>query len=368
MWNKIKIYSALFLVLFSINTNLGQDSCWFSDLATILQAPGNPEFKRFIGSHEDGFMKFRALHEVVGSTTARTNNNVLRFYANVADEVRDKMTNFTHRQVVGFANDFGYTSNSTVRNLDAQFVDSWRVLDEAGVDEAVRGNINEIQLVSRHYDEIINYRGGYNAWKSDNLTDSFFRNVDEFASTIDGGASQDVLNRAFDLYKQRNWIELENLFNRYGLNDSWPPARGGFNIVDNVRIRKNQKFDRYGGGRGFDSNGNPILTGEFTSPIINNSPYSFPQRALRDEQNKYDYYYEIEVLRDLPFGSQNADVIPWFGQPGLGRQAMWKIPIDPNTGYPKTWNRLAEEGYVKITIISSPSGKFSDKVGNVIQD
>jgi hypothetical protein len=46
---------------------------------------------------------------------------------------------------------------------------------------------------------------------------------------------------------------------------------------------------------------------------------------------------------------------------------MWKIPIDITTGYQKTWNKLAQEGYVKITIKKSPSGKYTNLVGTVIQ-
>ncbi|WGL74028.1 hypothetical protein [Elizabethkingia miricola] len=46
---------------------------------------------------------------------------------------------------------------------------------------------------------------------------------------------------------------------------------------------------------------------------------------------------------------------------------MWKIPLDRATGFPKTWNKLAEEGYIKITIKKSPSGKYNNLVGTVIQ-
>ena len=52
---------------------------------------------------------------------------------------------------------------------------------------------------------------------------------------------------------------------------------------------------------------------------------------------------------------------------GNGKQTQWKIPIDPLTGYPKTWNKLSEEGFVKITIKSSPNGSYSNMVGKVIQ-
>jgi hypothetical protein len=34
----------------------------------------------------------------------------------------------------------------------------------------------------------------------------------------------------------------------------------------------------------------------------------------------------------------------------------------------KTWNKLAEEGHIKITIKGSPSGNFSNLTGTVIQN
>ncbi|WP_233194528.1 glycohydrolase toxin TNT-related protein [Aquimarina sp. I32.4] len=198
----------------------------------------------------------------------------------------------------------------------------------------------------------------------------FFKNVDDFARTFDkaGEVNATIRNQAFDLYKQGKWRELETLFNNNNLNGSWPPANGGFNIVDDVPIKTGQKFDRYSGNFGIDTNGNPILGGSFTSPLNKGTPYKFGQRALNKSKGEYDFYYEIEVLQDLPFKAQNADVIPWFGQIGGAKQSMWKMPMDEITGYPKTWNKLAEEGYIKITIKGSPSGNFSNLTGTIIKN
>jgi hypothetical protein len=44
---------------------------------------------------------------------------------------------------------------------------------------------------------------------------------------------------------------------------------------------------------------------------------------------------------------------------------MWNIPKVGN--YPKTWNMLAEEGFIKITIKSSPSGNFPNLVNTIIE-
>ncbi|CAA7387244.1 glycohydrolase toxin TNT-related protein [Chryseobacterium fistulae] len=203
------------------------------------------------------------------------------------------------------------------------------------------------------------------------VTSVFYKNADEFALTYDtsGTVSPAIKDQAFNLYKEGKWIELEGLFNANKLNGGWPPANGGYNIKDDVPFQAGQKFDRYSGAIGsYDGTGIPTLGGSFTSPIINGYVYSFEQRALNKPENTYDFYYEIDVLNNLlSFTSQTADVIPWFNQVGGGKQTMWKIPIDPTTGYQKTWNKLAEEGYIKVTIKKSPSGKFPKLVGTVIQ-
>ncbi|MFN1219139.1 hypothetical protein ACKW6Q_19420 [Chryseobacterium kwangjuense] len=203
------------------------------------------------------------------------------------------------------------------------------------------------------------------------VTHVFYKNADELALTYDTGGtvSQTIRNQAYDLYKQGKWSELEALFKANNLNGGWPPANGGYNIVDDVPFQMGQKFDRYSGAIGsYDGTGVPTLGGSFTSPIINGYVYTFSQRALNQPENAYDFYYEIDVVNNsLPFKSQIGDVIPWFNQVGGGKQTMWKIPIDINTGYQKTWNKLAQEGYVKITIKKSPSGKYNNIVGTVIQ-
>ena len=197
----------------------------------------------------------------------------------------------------------------------------------------------------------------------------FYKNTDEFAATFDPNkkVSSTIRGQAFNYYKQGEWKKLEKLFRDNNLNGGWPPAYGGYNIIDNVPIKKGMKFDRYQTeGFGIDSKGNPILRGSYTSPIEEFS-YSYAKRALEGEENKYDLFYEIEVLKDLPFTTVDADVIPWHGHVGGGKQNYWKTPIDSGTGYPKTWNKLAEEGYIRIIIKKSPSGKYQSEVGKVIE-
>ncbi|RBQ04048.1 glycohydrolase toxin TNT-related protein [Pedobacter miscanthi] len=198
----------------------------------------------------------------------------------------------------------------------------------------------------------------------------FYKNANELAATYDpsNAVSQTVRNRVYDLYKSKKWSELETVFTNDNLNGKWPPANGGYNTVDDTPITMGQKYDRYSNGIGtYSGTGAPTLGGSFTSPIINGYVYTFGQRALNQAENAYDFYYEIEVLNNsLTFGGQTADVIPWFNQVGNGKQTMWKIPIDPATGYQKTWNKLAQEGYIKVTIKKNPSGKYPGAVGVVI--
>ncbi|WP_222164796.1 glycohydrolase toxin TNT-related protein [Edaphocola aurantiacus] len=209
-----------------------------------------------------------------------------------------------------------------------------------------------------------------------NLTDiekpvvaPFFKNADEFAATFDrnGALSSEQRQTAFDLYNQQKWNELEALFKSNSWNGGWPPANGGYNIIDDVPLKAGMKFDRYSAAVGnYTGEGTPNLGGSFTSPLLNGQSYTFTQRALNQAEHTYDFYYEIEVLKDLPFKGQIADIIPWFGQAGNGKQTMWKIPVDPASGYPKTWNQLAKEGYIKVIIKQSPSGKYPNIAGTII--
>ncbi|WP_415327026.1 hypothetical protein [Chryseobacterium sp. MMS23-Vi53] len=203
------------------------------------------------------------------------------------------------------------------------------------------------------------------------VTTVFYKNATELAATYDpsNSVSQTMRDQIYDLYKKGKWSELETLFVSNNLNGKWPPANGGFNIVDDTPITMGQKYDRYSGAIGtYSGTGAPTLGGSFTSPIINGYVYTFGQRALNQPENSYDFYYEIEVLNNLlTFKGQTADIIPWFGQVGRGKQTMWKIPIDPATGYQKTWNKLAQEGYIKVTIKKNPSGNYPGAVGVVIQ-
>lgn len=194
---------------------------------------------------------------------------------------------------------------------------------------------------------------------------------EEFTTSVrDNFESTDAYtHQAFYHFQKQEWQQLEDLINANSLNSSYPPNNGGFNVIDDVPITAGSKFDRYGNALPFwTGTGNPPFGGVFTSPVIGGTPYTYSQRALKGSEDTYDFYYEIKVLQDLPFTSQNANVIPWFGHSGGGTQAMWKIPVDPSTGYPKTFNQLAAEGYIRIVIKDSPSGNHTGLIGTVINN
>jgi len=202
-----------------------------------------------------------------------------------------------------------------------------------------------------------------------NIPSNFFENVNDLGDTYDQfqKLSSTIRGEIYNYYKQQKWDKIEAIFAENKINGGWPPAQGGYNIIDDVPLIKGMKFDRYGDAiRGWNGNDLPPLGGEFTSPL-NKSSYDFGQRALNKTESQYDFYYEIEIIKDLPFKGESADVIPWFNQVGKGKQMRWKIPIDPATGYPKTWNKLAQEGYIKIIIKDSPSNKYKNIVNKIIQ-
>lgn len=261
--------------------------------------------------------------------------------------------------------------SSNKKNFDA-----WSLLVKENA--SIRSSTNEIKFLADNIDEV--KKKGYQVWKKENevlsekITAAFyakekFNSVDALASTFDpqGNLSKHHRGLIYNYYIQAQkgnkphlWKKIEDIFSEYKLNGGWPPANGGYKIKDNVPIKVGDKFDRYANEALFDALGNPEFRGTFTSPM-KDKVYDFTERALNLPREKYNFYFEIEVLKQpsTPFTSQTANVIPWFGQKGGGKQAMWNIPRDPNTGYPKTWNQLADEGYIKITIKDIPSNNKS---------
>ena len=202
---------------------------------------------------------------------------------------------------------------------------------------------------------------------------------EEFVNTVSdfkpGGAKEHLAQDAYDLFKSSaekgKWKDLENYFKQHQINSAgggkvWPPNNGGFN-EEIIQLKKGQKFDRFQ-EKVYGSDGQlPELSGVYTAPKINGKAFTYEQRALKAAESENALYYEIEVLEDLPFGGQSADVIPWFGQKGLGKQTKFDLPINPVNGRAITWNELAKQGKVKITIFDAPSGEYKDFIGKVIK-
>jgi hypothetical protein len=202
--------------------------------------------------------------------------------------------------------------------------------------------------------------------------DSDFYTKETFAATFsaDSNLTAPLVDSAWMFYLNQNWPRLNDLFVRNDLQQKgivWPPANGGFNTVDSIHFKIGERYDRYGNNYGFDSiTGFPILTGSFTSPILDRKPYTFDQRALYGTAADYTFYYTIEILQEFEFTSQNATVIPWFGKSGLAKQNMWHLPKDPSTGYPYSFTKLAEMGLIQIKIISTTNKDYEKFVGKVI--
>jgi hypothetical protein len=190
---------------------------------------------------------------------------------------------------------------------------------------------------------------------------NFFENVNDLGATYDQfiKVSRTLRGEIYNYYKQQKWDKLEQIFKDNKLNGGWPPANGGYNIIDDIFLKKGMKFDRYQEWFKLGENGKPTFGGSFTSPI-NGNPYSYTQRALRVTENSNPLYYEIEILKDLPIKGQQADVIPWFGQGGGAKQMMFKFP---KNGEITNFQQLIDKGYIKITIKKSPNGLYNNWVG-----
>lgn len=88
---------------------------------------------------------------------------------------------------------------------------------------------------------------------------------------------------------------------------------------------------------------------------MDNGKLAYEKRALDGIESSYDLYYEIEILEELPFTGELADIIPWHGYEGLGEQMKFGFPTE--WGH-DTWAKLLENKSVKITIKSSPNCKY----------
>lgn len=200
---------------------------------------------------------------------------------------------------------------------------------------------------------------------------SFYVSAAALAKTYDGSMKlpATVQEQIYGWYCAEDWATLETYFTTNGINkvDSacYPPAYGGFH-THTIPLKKGMLFDRYQQSFVGLTGTDPVLRGTFTSPMENGKSYAYADRALKVAEKDNALYYTIEVLQDLTFTGEEAEVIPWFGCCGKGKQVMFNTPTNPATNYPFTWNEMAEKGWVKVTIVSSPSGQYSKYAGLVL--
>ncbi|MFK7004728.1 MULTISPECIES: hypothetical protein [Flavobacterium] len=264
-----------------------------------------------------------------------------------------------------------FSRNRTLKDFvksDPKAFDAWYLLNKEK--PSLRNSLSEVKIVAENFQEVKN-AGGYQKWidkltsEERNVPIPFLDSQQKFEQTVDvSNLPKYLRSLAYQYYKKANnenklhlWQRLEEIFKEYKINGNWPPYNGGYNIESGISLQKFKKYDRYANPIGsWDGINEPLLGGNFTSPIIDDKPFDFSSRALNIPESNYTFYYEIEILEDLGFDGELADVIPWFNQKGQGKQVKWNIPKDPATGRPKTWNKLAEEGKVKITIKDIPNG------------
>ncbi|WP_375604924.1 hypothetical protein [Flavobacterium davisii] len=264
-----------------------------------------------------------------------------------------------------------FSRNTALKDFvksDSKAFDAWYLLNKEK--PSLRNSLPEVKIVAENFQEVKN-AGGYQKWidkltsEERNVPIPFLDSQQKFEQTVDvSNLPKHLRSLAYQYYKKANnenklhlWQRLEEIFKEYKINGNWPPYNGGYNIESGISLQKFKKYDRYANPIGsWDGINEPLLGGNFTSPIIDDKPFDFSSRALNIPESNYTFYYEIEILEDLGFDGELADVIPWFNQKGQGKQVKWNIPKDPVTGRPKTWNKLAEEGKVRITIKDIPNG------------
>ena len=152
----------------------------------------------------------------------------------------------------------------------------------------------------------------------------FIGSVEEFK----GGARPELARQAHDLFLEQKWGELQALFKGHNINGGYPP-NDGFISTKTVTLEPGTTFDRFGGYR--TPKGEFKDGGKFVAP--DDVPFegrALPESALGKERHKY------EVLKPIP-DVKEGKAIPWFEQPGKGKQYKLEDSIDD----------LKEAGYIK---------------------
>ena len=217
------------------------------------------------------------------------------------------------------ANASEIAANSDAKNIQIRILDNEIALAQANNKSEI---VNELQKAKKALNN------------AKNIKELVHRNVsyEDFIKTFNATDEQHKI--AFKLWGEEKWDELYKYFKENNLNEGWPPFDGFITYENNI-IKKGEILDR------FDYNGaiqpDDIHRGWFASPKnIDNTSYSFEQRALKGSVSDYAEFYEIKVLEDIKI--QKGEIIPWFGQKGKGVQIKFSKNIE----------ELVKEGKIEI--------------------
>ncbi|MFN8397064.1 MAG: DUF4157 domain-containing protein [Bacteroidia bacterium] len=183
------------------------------------------------------------------------------------------------------------------------------------------------------------------------------QDFDGFVKTVnDPKFDAETQKQAYELFAKKDWAGLEKMFNEKGLNGGWPPNRGFIDIKPGV-LKAGDSFDRFGGR--LDADGNFVDSGRFVAPYgADFGGRALPQSKLDGDPStgkKPDTLKGYKIVKDIPV--LEGDAIPWFGQPGGGKQ--YELPeggID----------KLIKDGY--IVEIDAPDLKITSGDGNKTGD
>ena len=151
--------------------------------------------------------------------------------------------------------------------------------------------------------------------------DEFLKSVPEFAGNANLG------EQAWDLFRNENWVGLENLVNTHTINRNWPPNDGFIN-VEIINLQVGHEIDRYGGRI---VNSKFVDDGKFAA----DKGSSFESRALPQNYLSEMPYKKYKVVKEIK-GVKRGKSIPWFGAIGEGRQ--YKTPV--------SISELLEQGFI----------------------
>ncbi|WP_025740915.1 HNH endonuclease signature motif containing protein [Aquimarina pacifica] len=138
MWNKIRSYTVLLLLVFGINQGIACGDCWITRLENIFEASGNTGFKNFIRNDSDGFAKFENLYKAVGSNRIDEllDSKVLNLFYRLDDIAKTRLTNeLDDLELLLFADDFVDASSSVLRQFsgtNTKIIRSWNDFNKIG--------------------------------------------------------------------------------------------------------------------------------------------------------------------------------------------------------------------------------------------